>query len=159
VFIALKDKKISLEQPVQVSEKAWKMPGSRMFIEPRRPVTVDQLIRGMIIQSGNDACVALAELISGTEEAFVKQMNAEAARLGLKNTNFMNVTGLPDARHYSSARDMQLLTAALIRDFPEPYATYYSQKEFRYNGITQVNRNRLLWLDPTVDGAKTGFTE
>jgi D-alanyl-D-alanine carboxypeptidase (penicillin-binding protein 5/6) len=159
VFAALKDKKISLEQQVKVSEKAWKTPGSRMFVEPRRPVTVDQLVRGMIVQSGNDACVALAEAISGSEEAFVKQMNAEAARLGLKNTSFMNVTGLSDPRHYSSARDLQVLAAALIRDFPEAYAAYYSQKEFHYNGITQVNRNRLLWLDPSVDGVKTGFTE
>ena len=159
VFAALKEKKISLEQQAPVSEKAWKTPGSRMFIEPRRPVTVDQLVRGMIVQSGNDACVALAELISGSEEAFVKQMNAEAARLGLKSTNFVNVTGLSDARHYSTARDLQVLAAALIRDFPEAYAQYYSQKEFRYNGIAQVNRNRLLWLDPTVDGVKTGFTE
>ena len=159
VFAALKEKRISLEQPVQVSEKAWKTPGSRMFVEPRRAVTVDQLVTGMIVQSGNDACVALAELISGSEEAFVKQMNAEAARLGLKNTSFSNVTGLPDARHYSSARDLEILAAALIRDFPEAYAQYYSQKEFRYNGITQVNRNRLLWLDPSVDGVKTGFTE
>jgi len=159
VFAALKEKRISPEQAVQVSEKAWKTPGSRMFVEPRRAVTVDQLITGMIVQSGNDACVALAELISGSEEAFVKQMNAEAARLGLKNTSFSNVTGLPDARHYSSARDLEILAAALIRDFPEAYAQYYSQKEFRYNGITQVNRNRLLWLDPSVDGMKTGFTE
>jgi len=159
VFAALKDKKISLDQPVQVSEKAWKTAGSRMFVEPRRPVTVEQLIRGMIVQSGNDACVALAELVSGSEEAFVKQMNAEGARLGLKNTSFANVTGLSDARHYSSARDLEVLAAALIRDFPEAYAQYYSQKEFRYNGITQANRNRLLWLDPTVDGMKTGFTE
>ena len=159
VFAALKEKRISPEQAVQVSEKAWKTPGSRMFVEPRRAVTVDQLVTGMIVQSGNDACVALAELISGSEEAFVKQMNAEAARLGLKNTSFSNVTGLPDARHYSSARDLEILAAALIRDFPEAYAQYYSQKEFRYNGITQVNRNRLLWLDPSVDGMKTGFTE
>ena len=159
VFVALKEKKISLEQQVQVSEKAWKTPGSRMFVEPRRPVTVEQLIRGMIVQSGNDACVALAELISGSEDAFVKQMNAEAARLGMKNTSFANVTGLPDPRHYSSAHDLEILAAALIRDFPEAYAQYYSQKEFRYNGITQVNRNRLLWLDPTVDGMKTGFTD
>ena len=159
VFAALKDKKISLEQPVQVSEKAWKTPGSRMFVEPKRPVTVDQLVRGMIVQSGNDACVALAELISGSEDAFVKQMNSEAIRLGMKNTSFANVTGLSDARHYSSARDLEVLAAALIRDFPEAYAQYYSQKEFRYNGITQANRNRLLWLDPTADGMKTGFTE
>src|SRR5258706_2314171 len=159
VFSALKEKKIALEQQVTVSERAWKTPGSRMFIEPKRPVRVDQLIRGMIVQSGNDACVALAELVAGSEEAFVRQMNSEAERLGLKGTRFMNVTGLSDARHYSTARDLQQLAAALIRDHPEAYAQYYSQKEFHYNNITQPNRNRLLWLDPTVDGVKTGFTE
>jgi D-alanyl-D-alanine carboxypeptidase (penicillin-binding protein 5/6) len=159
VFAALKAKKISLEQQVAVSERAWKTPGSRMFVEPKRPVTVEQLIRGMIVQSGNDACVALAELVGGSEDAFVMQMNAESERLGLKNTRFMNVTGLSDARHYSTARDLEMLAAALIRDFLEAYAQYYSQREFHYNGITQANRNRLLWLDPTVDGVKTGFTE
>ena len=159
VFVALKAKKITLEQQAPVSERAWKTPGSRMFIEPKRPVTVEQLIRGMIVQSGNDACVALAELVGGSEEAFVKQMNAEAERLGLKSTRFMNVTGLSDARHYSTARDLQMLATALIRDFPEAYAQYYSLREFHYNGVTQVNRNRLLWLDATVDGVKTGFTE
>lgn len=159
VFSALKAKKISLEQQVAVSERAWKAPGSRMFIEPRRPVAVEQLIRGMIVQSGNDACIALAELIAGSEEAFAKQMNVEAERLGLRNTRFMNATGLSDAQHYSTARDLYALAAALIRDYPEAYAQYYSQREFHYNGITQVNRNRLLWLDPTVDGVKTGFTE
>ena len=135
------------------------MGGSRMFIEPKKPVTVDELIRGMVVQSGNDACVALAEAVAGSEEVFAQMMNREAARLGMKNTKFMNASGLPDPQHYSSARDLQLLATALIRDFPEQYAQYYSQKEYRYNGITQVNRNRLLWLDPTVDGVKTGFTE
>ena len=159
VFAALKEKKISLEQQVNVSERAWRMGGSRMFIEPKKPVTVDELIRGMVVQSGNDACVALAEAVAGSEEVFAQMMNREAARLGMKNTKFMNASGLPDPQHYSSARDLQLLAMALIRDFPEQYALYYSQKEFRYNGITQVNRNRLLWLDPTVDGVKTGFTE
>jgi D-alanyl-D-alanine carboxypeptidase (penicillin-binding protein 5/6) len=159
VFSALKEKKIALEQQAAVSERAWKAPGSRMFIEPRRPVSVEQLIRGMVVHSGNDASIALAELLAGSEEAFAKRMNAEAERLGLKNTQFVNATGLSDARHYSTARDLQLLAAALIRDHPEAYAQYYSQREFHYNGITQVNRNRLLWLDPTVDGVKTGFTE
>jgi len=159
VFGALRDKKIALEQQVAVSESARRAPGSRMFIEPRRPVSVDQLIRGMVVQSGNDACIALAELVSGSEEAFAQRMNKEAERLGLKGTRFMNASGLPELQHYSTARDLYLLAAALIRDFPAEYATYYSQREFRYNNITQPNRNRLLWLDPTVDGVKTGYTE
>jgi D-alanyl-D-alanine carboxypeptidase (penicillin-binding protein 5/6) len=113
----------------------------------------------MIVQSGNDACIALAEAVAGTEDAFVQQMNLEAQRLGMKNTRFRNATGLPDPQHYSSANDLYLLAAALIRDFPELYAQYYPQKEFRYGNISQPNRNRLLWLDPTVDGVKTGHTE
>lgn len=159
VFQALKDKKLTLDKTVPVSEKAWKASGSRMFIEPRRPVTVDELIRGMIVQSGNDACIALAEAIGGSEDVFAQMMNREAQRLGLKNSNFVNSNGLPHAQHYSSARDMYLLASALIRDFPAEYATYYSMREYRYNNITQMNRNRLLWLDPTVDGMKTGYTE
>ena len=159
VFQALRDKKLTLEQQVNVSERAWRAPGSRMFIEPRRPVSADELIRGMIIQSGNDACIALAEAVAGSEDVFVQLMNREAARLGMKGTHFMNVTGLPDAQHYSTAQDIYTMAAALIRDFPEYYAQYYSQKEFRYNNITQPNRNRLLWTDPSVDGMKTGHTE
>jgi D-alanyl-D-alanine carboxypeptidase (penicillin-binding protein 5/6) len=159
VFAALKEKKLALGDVVSVSEKAWRAPGSRMFIEPRRPVTADELIRGMIVQSGNDACIALAERVAGSEEAFVGMMNREAERLGMKNTKFMNASGLPDPQHYATARDLYLLATALIRDYPEQYAQYYSQREFRYNGITQVNRNRLLWLDNSVDGMKTGFTE
>ncbi len=159
VFAALKEKKLSLEQPAVVSERAWRAPGSRMFIEPRKPVTVEELIQGMVVQSGNDACIALAEAVAGAEEVFVQMMNREAARLGMKNTKFMNASGLPDPQHYSSARDLALLASALIRDFPAQYGRYYSQKEYRYNGITQPNRNRLLWLDPTVDGVKTGYTE
>jgi len=159
VFAALRDKKLSLDQRIQVSERAWKTGGSRMFIEPRRPVSVDELIRGMVVQSGNDACIALAEAVAGSEEAFAQAMNREAERLGLKGSKFMNASGLPDPQHYSTARDLQLLATALIRDFPAEYAQYYSQKEFRYNNITQANRNRLLWLDPSVDGVKTGFTE
>jgi D-alanyl-D-alanine carboxypeptidase (penicillin-binding protein 5/6) len=158
-FAALKGKKLGLEERVPVSEKAWRAPGSRMFIEPRKPVTVDELLRGMIVQSGNDACIALAERIAGSEEAFAATMNREAERLGMQNTKFMNSSGLPDPQHYSTARDLYLLASALIRDFPEQYAQYYSQREYRYNGITQPNRNRLLWLDGTVDGVKTGFTE
>jgi len=159
VFAALKEKKLALDQQVNVSERAWRAPGSRMFIEPRKPVTVDELIRGMIVQSGNDACIALAEQIAGSEEAFAAAMNREAERLGMKNTKYMNASGLPDPQHYSTARDLYLLASALIRDFPEQYAQYYSLREYRYNGITQPNRNRLLWLDKTVDGVKTGFTE
>ena len=159
VFQALKEKKLSLAQQVNVSERAWRASGSRMFIEPRRPVSVDELIRGMIVQSGNDACIALAEAVAGSEELFVQLMNREAQRLGLKGTQFMNVSGLPNAQHYTTAQDLYALTGALIRDFPAEYAQYYAQKEFRYNNITQPNRNRLLWIDPSVDGVKTGHTE
>jgi D-alanyl-D-alanine carboxypeptidase (penicillin-binding protein 5/6) len=159
VFAALKEKKLTLEEQVKVSEKAWRAPGSRMFVEPKKPATVDELTRGMIVQSGNDACIALAERIAGSEEAFAGMMNREAERLGMKNSRFMNASGLPDPQHYSTARDLYLLASALIRDFPEQYAQYYSQREYRYNGITQMNRNRLLWLDDSVDGMKTGFTE
>jgi serine-type D-Ala-D-Ala carboxypeptidase (penicillin-binding protein 5/6) len=159
VFAALKEKKLTLEQQANVSERAWRASGSRMFIEPRKPVNVDELIRGMIVQSGNDACIALAEQLAGSEEAFAGMMNREAERLGMKNTKYMNASGLPHPLHYSTARDLYLLATALVRDFPEQYAQYYSLREYRYNGITQVNRNRLLWLDNTVDGIKTGFTE
>jgi len=159
VFAALREKKLALAQQVNVSDRAWRAPGSRMFIQPRRPVTVDELIRGMVIQSGNDACIALAEAVAGNEEVFVQMMNREAARLGMKNSHFTNVSGLPDPQHYMTAQDLYLLAAALIRDFSEEYARYYSQKEFRYNNITQPNRNRLLWLDPSVDGMKTGHTD
>ena len=159
VFAALRDRKLILTQQVPVSRRAWRAPGARMFIDPKKPVTVDELIRGMVVQSGNDACIALAEAIAGTEEAFVRIMNREAERLGMKNSHFMNASGLPDAQHYSTARDLYTLTAALIRDFPTEYAQYYAQREYRYNNITQPNRNRLLWLDPTVDGVKTGHTE
>jgi serine-type D-Ala-D-Ala carboxypeptidase (penicillin-binding protein 5/6) len=158
-FIALREKKLSLEQRVNVSPRAWKASGSRMYLEPRRPVTVDELIRGVVVQSGNDACIALAEAVAGSEDVFVQMMNREAARLGMRNTRFMNSTGLPDAQHYSTAHDLYLLAAALIRDFPAEYGQYYSQKEFRYNNISQPNRNRLLWTDPSVDGMKTGHTE
>ena len=159
VFSALREKKLALERQVKVSERAWRAPGSRMFIQPGRPVNVDELIRGMEVQSGNDACIALAEAIAGTEDVFVRMMNREAARLGMKNTRFTNASGLPEAQHYSTAHDLYLLAAALIRDFPDYYAQYYALKEFRYNNINQPNRNRLLWLDPSVDGVKTGHTE
>jgi len=158
VFAALKQKSLQPNQTVPVSERAWKTQGSRMFIEPNKPVTVDELMRGMIVQSGNDACVALAEAVAGTEESFVQLMNREAQRLGLKNTHFVSSTGLSDPQHYSTARDLATLAAALIRDFPE-YYPLYSLKEYTYNRITQPNRNRLLWQDTTVDGIKTGHTE
>jgi D-alanyl-D-alanine carboxypeptidase (penicillin-binding protein 5/6) len=157
-FAALKQNTLQANQTVAVSERAWKTQGSRMFVEPKRPVTVDELLRGMIVQSGNDACVALAEAIAGSEEAFAQMMNREAQRLGLASTRFANSTGLSDAQHYSTARDLGMLAAALIRDFPE-YYPLYSLKDYTYNRITQPNRNRLLWLDPTVDGVKTGHTE
>lgn len=158
VLGALKEKKLSPTQTVSVSERAWKAQGSRMFIEPKRPVTVDELLHGLVIQSGNDACVALAEAVAGSEEAFVQLMNREAQRLGLKSTHFANSTGMPDPQHYSTARDLGALAAALIRDYPEHYPLY-AQREYTYNRITQANRNRLLWLDPAVDGVKTGHTE
>jgi len=159
VFAALRDKGLSLSQVVPVSEKAWRAGGSKMFIEPRKPVTVDELITGMIVQSGNDACIALAEVVAGTEENFAQLMNREAQRLGMKNSSFTNASGLPDSKHFSTARDLGLLASALIRDFPQEYEKYYRIKEYRYNNITQRNRNRLLWLDPNVDGVKTGHTE
>ena len=156
-FSALKAGTISADQVVPVSERAWRMEGSRMFIEPRKEVTVDELIKGIIVQSGNDACVAISELIAGSEEAFAALMNREAQRLGMRNTNFTNSTGLPDPQLYTTANDLALLASAIIRDFPE-YFSLYSMKEFTYNNIRQPNRNRLLYMDPTVDGMKTGHT-
>jgi D-alanyl-D-alanine carboxypeptidase (penicillin-binding protein 5/6) len=158
VFDALKRQKLSLTQTLPVSERAWKAEGSRMFIDPKNPVTVQDLLQGMITQSGNDASIALAEGVAGSEDAFAELMNKQAQQLGLKNTHFKNATGLPDAEHYSSAMDIGRLAAALIRDFPDRYPLY-SVKEYRYNNITQLNRNRLLWIDPTVDGVKTGHTD
>ena len=158
-FAALKQGSIKLDQMIPVSEKAWKTGGSRMFIQVNTQVKIDDLIKGMIVQSGNDACVALSEAVAGSEENFAQMMNREAQRLGMKASNFRNSTGLPDAQHYTTARDLATLAGALVRDFPEDYAKYYSLKEFRYNNITQPNRNRLLWLDPTVDGMKTGHTD
>ena len=158
VLGALREKKLAPEQAVPVSERAWKAAGSRMFIEPKRPVSVDELMRGMIVQSGNDASVALAEATAGSEEAFAQLMNREAQRLGLKSTHFVNATGMPDPQHYTTARDLGTLAAALIRDYPEHYPLY-ALREYTYNRISQANRNRLLWLDPAVDGVKTGHTE
>jgi D-alanyl-D-alanine carboxypeptidase (penicillin-binding protein 5/6) len=157
-FSALDQKRIRPDQVVPVSEFAWRTEGSRMFIEPRKPVTVAELVQGMVVQSGNDASIALAEAIAGSEEAFVEMMNREARRLRLTDTHFANATGLPHPQHYSTGRDLAELAAAVIRDFPGRYPLY-SQREYRYNNITQANRNRLLWADPTVDGMKTGYTE
>lgn len=158
VFRALEDKELVPSQMVTVSQKAWKAEGSRMFIEPRKAVSVDELLRGEIVQSGNDAAIALAEAAAGSEDAFVERMNREAARLGMKSTHFVNATGLPSPRHVSTAADLAKVAAAIVRDFPQ-YYPLYSLKEYRYNNITQPNRNRLLWTDPFVDGMKTGHTD
>ncbi|HZM34585.1 MAG TPA: D-alanyl-D-alanine carboxypeptidase family protein [Burkholderiales bacterium] len=158
VFAALRERKLSLEQVIEVSERAMRVPGSRMYLEPGRQVTVEQLIRGVVVQSANDACIVLAEAVAGSEVAFVRMMNREAARLGMEDTQFMNASGLPDPRQYSTAQGLYTLAEALIRDFPAEYARYYAQKEFRYNNVNHANRNRLLWLDPSVDGVKTGHT-
>jgi len=158
VFRALKDKELTPSQMVPVSEKAWRAEGSRMFIDPKKAVSVDELLRGEIVQSGNDAAIALAEATAGNEGAFVERMNREAVRMGMKATRFVNATGLPAPQQVSSASDLGLVAAAIIRDFPE-YYPLYSIKEYRYNNITQSNRNRLLWSDPYVDGVKTGFTD
>jgi len=156
---AIKNGHLQLTQTLPVSEHAWKVEGSKMFIEPNKPVTVDELLHGMIIVSGNDASITLAEGIASTEELFAGMMNKEAQRLGMKNTHYMNATGLPDPQHYTTAEDLSILASALIRDFPEDYKRLYSVKEYSYNNIKQPNRNRLLWLDPNVDGMKTGHTE
>jgi D-alanyl-D-alanine carboxypeptidase (penicillin-binding protein 5/6) len=158
VFRAIKSGQLSLEDEVLVSEKAWRTPGSRMFIEVGKKIPVELLLPGMIIQSGNDASVALAEHVAGTEASFAEIMNQLAAELGMTNTHYQNSTGLPSEDHYTSAADIAKLAAALIREFPD-YYRWYSQKEFSYNGITQGNRNALLWRDETVDGMKTGYTE
>jgi len=157
-FAALRQKTLAPQQTVPVSAHAATTGGSRMFVQPQKPVTVAELMRGMIVQSGNDASIALAEAIAGSEPAFAQMMNREARRLGMNNTNFMNATGLSHPQHYTTARDLAILAAAIVREFPEHYALY-AMKDYRYNDITQSNRNRLLWLDPTVDGMKTGYTE
>lgn len=156
---ALKNGHLQLSQTLPVSEKAWKVEGSKMFIEPNKPVTVDELLHGMITVSGNDASITLAEGIASSEELFAGMMNKEAQRLGMKHTHYMNATGLPDPQHYTTAEDLSKLATALINDFPEEYKRLYSIKEYQYNNIKQPNRNRLLWLDPYVDGMKTGHTE
>ena len=157
---ALARKTLSLQQPVTVSERAWRTQGSRSFVPVNKGVLVDDLYKGMVIQSGNDASVALAEAIGGSEDAFAEMMNRTAQRLGLKDTHFLNASGYfegPAPNHYSTARDMARLAAALIRDHPEAHALH-ATREYTYNGILQHNRNRLLWADATVDGLKTGHS-
>lgn len=157
-FKALKENRLKLTDTFTVSEKGWRTEGSRMFLDPKKTASVEDLIKGMIVQSGNDACVTLSEAIAGSEEAFALQMNDQAKRLGMTGTNFENSTGLPGAKHYTTVKDLSILSRALIRDFPEYYPTY-SIKSFTYNNITQPNRNLLLYRDPSVDGLKTGHTE
>jgi len=162
VFDAIKDKKLSLEQTLPVSTRAWaerKGGGSLMFIDPRMTPKVDELLKGMISVSGNDAAVALAEGVAGSVDAFVAMMNRQAQAWGLKNTQFKNVTGLDEAGHYSSARDIATMAMRIIRDHPNFYASYYSIRQYTFNHIKQDNRNLLLGRDPTVDGMKTGYTD
>jgi serine-type D-Ala-D-Ala carboxypeptidase (penicillin-binding protein 5/6) len=158
VFHALKEGRIKLTDMVMISEHAWQQEGSRMFVEVGKQVSVENLVQGMIVQSGNDATVALAEHVAGTEATFVQMMNAYAKQLGMTGSHFMNAAGMPDPDHYMTARDSATLARAVISEFPE-YYRWYSQKEYTWNGITQQNRNGLLWRDPTVDGVKTGHTE
>ena len=158
VYRALAANDVHLEDQVLISEKAWRSEGSRTFIEVGDRVLLEDLLLGMVVQSGNDASIALAEHVAGTEEAFADIMNAEAQRLGLKGTHFTNATGLPDKELYTTAYDVALLSRALIKEFPEEYKRY-AQKKFTFNGIKQHNRNRLLWRDDAVDGLKTGYTK
>ena len=159
-FAAIRDKKLAMEQKVNVSVRAWKVDpsSSKMFIDPATPVSVSDLLYGLMVQSGNDAAVALAEAVAGSEDTFVVLMNREAERMGLKSTHFGNPHGLPSAQNYSTAQDLSMLAARVIADYPDFYKID-SVKSFTYNKITQPNRNRLLWLDPTVDGMKTGHTD
>ncbi|MCF6235611.1 MAG: D-alanyl-D-alanine carboxypeptidase [Gammaproteobacteria bacterium] len=158
VFEKLREGEITLDESVTISEKAWRMEGSRMFVEVNKQIAVEKLLKGLIIQSGNDASVALAEHVAGSEEGFVAMMNGYSSEFGMENTNFMNSTGLPDDDHYTTARDMAKLTQQIIERFPE-YYSWYSIKEYSYNGIKQFNRNKLLWRDKSVDGLKTGHTK
>jgi len=157
-FRALNSGQITLQDQVLISENAWRTPGSRMFIEVNTRVSVEDLLQGMIVQSGNDASVALAEHLAGTTGTFAQLMNQYAAELEMHDTQYRNSTGLPAEGHYTSAADIARLATAIIREFPE-YYRWYSQQEFVYNGITQKNRNALLWRDPSVDGMKTGMTD
>lgn len=149
---------IALDDEVLISEKAWRMEGSRMFIEAGKRVSVSDLLKGIIIQSGNDASVAIAEYVGGTERGFVDLMNAYAGSLNMNNTNFQNSTGLPAVNHFSSARDLAILTSNLITEFPEIYS-FYKERQFTFNEIKQLNRNKLLWRDDSSDGVKTGHTK
>ncbi len=158
LFHELHAGKIKLSDMVTISEKAWRTQGSRMFVEVGKQVSVGDLVQGMIVQSGNDATVALAEHVAGSEAVFADLMNRYAQRLGMKNTHFVNSTGLPDPNHYTTARDISILAAAIIREYPE-YYKWFSQREFVYNNITQHNRDMLLWRDASVDGLKTGHTD
>jgi len=161
VFDALRSKKLDIKQTLPVSERAWKMPGSRMFIDPKMRVPVEDLIKGMIVQSGNDATMALAEGVGGTAERFVQLMNEQAKALGMKSTSYKNPEGLTEAGHTTTARDLSILATRLMRDFPD-YVAYYAIKKYRYPGTPAANdsnRNLLLFRDPTVDGLKTGHTE
>lgn len=158
VFSELRSGNLQLSNEVLVSEKAWRMEGSRMFIEVNKRVSIEDLLKGMIIQSGNDASVALAEHIAGSEEAFASLMNHHAGKLGMSGSHFVNSTGMPDRDHFTTVHDLALLTKALINEFPE-YYKWYSIKEFTYNDIRQYNRNSLLWRDKSVDGVKTGHTD
>jgi len=158
VFHSLKDGKLNLKETAHISERAWKAEGSRTFLQVGTQVPVEVLIQGMIVQSGNDATIALAERVGGTEETFAALMNNYAKQLGMKGSHFVNSTGLPSPEHYMTARDMAILGSAVIREFPE-YYRWYSQREFTWNNIRQENRNGLLVRDPTVDGIKTGHTE
>lgn len=161
VFDALKNKKITLQQTFSVSERAWKMPGSRMFIDPKMKVPVEDLIKGVVVQSGNDATMALAEGVGGTAEHFVEMMNAQAKVLGMKSTHFTNPDGLTEPGHITTARDLGILASRLMQDFPE-YVGYYALKKYRYPGTpasNENNRNLLLQRDPSVDGLKTGHTD
>jgi D-alanyl-D-alanine carboxypeptidase (penicillin-binding protein 5/6) len=158
VFRELGNGHLHLEDMATISEKAWKTAGSRMFVELGNQIKIEDLLRGVIIQSGNDASVALAEHVAGSEDTFAEMMNQQAARLGMNNSHFKNSDGLPVADHYTSARDLATLTTALIKEFPD-YYRWFSQKEFTFNKITQQNRNKLLSRDESVDGVKTGFTD
>ncbi len=158
VFDALRSGKISLNQELPVSEKAWRMQGSKMFVDINTPVKVEDLIRGVIVQSGNDACIVLAEGIAGTEENFAALMNSKAKEIGMTNSNFMNASGWPDPNHYSTAQDLAIMARYLIDNYPEEYK-YYSEREFTFNNIKQGNRNPLLYSYPGADGVKTGHTE
>jgi D-alanyl-D-alanine carboxypeptidase (penicillin-binding protein 5/6) len=158
IFQEIRGGTLSLEDKVRISEKAWRTPGSRMFVEVNTQVSVADLLKGMIIQSGNDATVALAEQVAGTEEGFASLMNHHAERLGMTRSHFVNSTGLPDKDHYTTARDIARISRALIEEFPE-YYRWYSERKFTYNDITQYNRNKLLWRDESVDGLKTGHTD